>query len=104
MIGVLRDDFEQKVINGYERIAFGSIKDSIKLLFTQELNTRALGHMDLFSISEIKRPKGGGMEIKFFDRIKALQCLQEIENKSEGTESLYKVIEESARALKEDCK
>ena len=31
--------------------------------------------MDLYCISEIKRPKDGSMEIKFFDRLKALEKL-----------------------------
>lgn len=37
--------------------------------------------MDLFSVSEIKRPKDGSMEIKFFDRLKALEHL---ESETEG--------------------
>ena len=33
--------------------------------------------MDLYSVSEIKRPKDGSMEIKFFDPLKALEKLYE---------------------------
>ena len=59
--------------------------------------------MDLFNISEIKRKKGGDIEIKFFDRIKALERLGDLDSslrKGEGS-SLYSAIEMGARALGE---
>ena len=60
--------------------------------------------MDLFNISEIKRKKGGDIEIKFFDRIKALEKLLDIcdEKGSFTGTSLYSAIASSAAALKED--
>lgn len=69
---------------GYQRLAFGGIADAIRLLFTdQDFDTSQLDSMDLYNISDIKKPKGGGMEIKFFDRLKALECLERIENNSQ---------------------
>ena len=59
--------------------------------------------MDLFNISEIKRKKGGDIEIKFFDRIKALERLGDLDassGKGAGS-SLYSAIEMGARALGE---
>lgn len=61
---------QTKLVEGLERLAFGNVTDAIKLLFCDELNTRILNKLDLFNISEIKRPKGGGIEIKFYDRLK----------------------------------
>ena len=35
--------------------------------------------MDLFPITEIKRPRTGGIEMKFCDRLKALEKLAQLE-------------------------
>ncbi len=57
--------------------------------------------MDLFNISEIKRKKGGDVEIKFFDRLKALEALEELSAFSESeNSSLYSAIEKGALALR----
>lgn len=60
--------------------------------------------MDLFNISEIKRKKGGDIEIKFFDRLKALERLCELCGESDGeSHSLFSAIEKGANALGDDC-
>ena len=64
---------------GYERLAFGSIADAVKLLYMEDPPPDTLEKMDFFPISEIKRPKDGAMEIKFFDRLQALECLERSE-------------------------
>ena len=96
-------DEKERIMEGYSKIAFGSIRDPIKLLFCEELNPRALSRMDLFAISEIKRPKGGGIEIKFFDRIKALQCMENfaMENRAEG--GFYEALERSVREEEDEA-
>lgn len=58
---------------GFHRLAFGGIHDAVRLLFCEDVNPRTLKNMDLFAVSEIRRPKNGGMEIRFFDRIEALR-------------------------------
>ena len=62
---------------GYQRLAFGSICDAISLLYKSDPSKEDLEGMDLFLVSEIKRPKDGSMEIKFFDRQKALERMYE---------------------------
>ena len=67
-----------KVEKGLEKLAFGDVSDAVKLLFISDGEAvESLGKLNLFNISEIKRPRGGGMEIKFFDRIKACERLRE---------------------------
>lgn len=61
---------------GYERIAFGNVSDAVSLLFDADPAARDLNSCDLFNVAEIKRPKEGALEIKFFDRIKALEKLE----------------------------
>lgn len=98
---------QKKVIDGLSRLAFGDIQDSVKLLFESEENILAsLPTLDLFNISEIKRQKGGGMEIKFFDRIKALEKLREIIGADEKhtAVSFYEALEKSADSIREGYK
>lgn len=82
---------------GYERLAFGNISDCIQLLYMDKPDLKALENMDLFMISEIKKPKDGSMEIKFFDRVKALEKLCEVQqNSQENSVPFYKALENSA--------
>lgn len=92
----------KRIQRGYERLAFGGIADAVRLLFTEEPDLAALGKMDLYNIAEIKRPKGGGMEIKFFDRIKALQCLEALNVEGGEQLPLYRTLQECALSFKEN--
>lgn len=87
---------------GYERLAFGSISDAVSLLYLENPTKEELAGMDLYCVSEIKRPKDGSMEIKFFDRLKALEKLmQESEPKEQTvTSPVYDAILKGALALK----
>lgn len=67
---------------GYQRLAFGNTSDAVSLIFSKEPGESELGSMDLFMISEIKKPKDGSLEIKFFDRLKALEKLEQISSDS----------------------
>ena len=91
---------EEEICKGLKRLAFGEIKDAIYLLFANESEiAEKLPSLDLFNISEIKRPKGGGMEIKFFDRIKAVEKLRDIKGASPSQPlSFYKALEEGAKS------
>lgn len=81
---------KSEVENGLRRVIFGSITDALKLLKIDEIKLDDLETLDLFSVSEIKFNKSGGVEIKFFDKIKALEKLWEISEKSaEGSESNF---------------
>lgn len=93
-----------ELIAGYRRLAFGSVADAVRLLLASDgdepLNPDTL---DLFSVSEIKRPKGGGLEIKFFDRQKALDRLAELqETAADSALPFYKALERSAAAIGKD--
>lgn len=95
----------QNISEGYYRLAFGCVSDAVKLLFSDEITPSQIEQMDLFGISEIKRKKGGDVEIRFFDRLKALDRLSEMNanEKSSESSSLYSAIEKGALALEADC-
>lgn len=66
---------------GLKRLAFGSCTDAVYLVFADELPPAdTIAQLDLFNVSELKRVKGGGVEVKFFDRMKAMEKLFELEN------------------------
>lgn len=91
---------EEEVTAGLRRIAFGSVADAVRLLFLQEdPELTCLDEMDLFCVSEIKRPKGGGMEIKFCDRLKALERLAELCGSEDSPLPFYQALEKSAQKL-----
>ena len=90
---------EETALEGFRRLAFGDIRDAVRLLFCDEVNPRMLRNMNLFAVSEIRRPKGGGMEIRFFDRIEALRLLSELESAGGGANDVLRAIERGAEAL-----
>ncbi len=85
---------------GLQRLAFGSIADAVKLILSAGTdNSPDADALDLFNVSEIKYTCGKGMEIKFFDRLKALERLGEITDgeKSNSALSFYEALERSAK-------
>lgn len=93
----------EEIAAGYRQLAFGSVADALKLVYAENNPEGiALEKLDMFNVSEIKRPKGGGIEIKFFDRMKALEHLEALSN-GDGKEStalpFYTALEKSAKAL-----
>lgn len=96
------------VKSGLERLAFGSICDSIKLILSGEgIDFNKIDTMDFFQISEIKKPKDGCFEIKFFDRLKALESLSKLyQNNIEDNQSnsFFSALEKSALYIEEDLK
>lgn len=87
---------------GYRRLAFGKISDAVSLLYMENPSREQLEHMDLFMVSEIKRPKDGSMEIKFFDRLKALERLTDDSERENGAAPFYDAIARGAEALRSD--
>ena len=97
-----RREEQKNISEGYYRLAFGCISDAIKLLFTDEITSAEIESLDLFNIAEIKKKKGGDIELKFFDRLKALEKLQNISCESDSEDnSFYSAIEKGASALRE---
>ena len=85
-------------------MAFGCFADAVSLLFKDEISPEEIKQMDLYNISDIKRKKGGDIEIKFFDRLKALEHLQQIscQEEKDPAVSLFSAIEKGAAALRDE--
>lgn len=73
---------------GLKKLAMGSVSDAVRLLYEDSPSADTLSKMNLFMVSEIRR-KDNSVEIKFFDRLKALAQLGEsAEHTSSGNELL----------------
>lgn len=92
-----------EVTAGLRRLAFGCINDAVSLAFNEDFDPSALKQSDLFCVSEIKVNRGKGVEIKFFDRLKALEKLSSLigQGEKESENSFFKAIEDGAAALQD---
>ncbi len=86
---------------GYRRLAFGSIADAVRLCLGRCAD-EDIEKLDLFCVQELKCTEKG-VEVKFFDRIKALERLSELSStNSDSAIPFYRALEQSAIALKEN--
>lgn len=97
--------FWREAVAGLRRLAFGSGADALRLF--DQAEAKNADSLDLFNVSEMKFGKNGTVEIKFFDRQKALEKLAELSKPEEETEtSFYAALERSgaivSTALEED--
>lgn len=97
LTGNLRCDGTENVDCGLSRLAFGSVNDAVSLIFADDEKID-ISTLDLFNISEIKRQKGGAVEVKFFDRLKALETLYEIRQRgnTDAAKSFFDALKSSA--------
>lgn len=92
-----KKSIEEQVSDSLKKLASGDVSDAVSLLFLsdEEVLSR-LPKLNLFNVSEIKRPRGGGMEIKFFDRIKACEKLREqVIKNDDSSMGFYQALEKS---------
>ena len=97
----LRTLYESVAVSGLYRLACGGAGDALTLLYSDSLTPEQLSELDLSRVSEIKRTDKG-VEIKFCDRVKAIDKLSELlggdaENRSAG--GLLEAMMLSAQAL-----
>lgn len=97
---------EDAVKIGLSRLAFGEINDVIEIVLSDEpIGLNRLFKMNFFNISEVKRLKGGGLEVKLFDRQKAMEKLMEIYDRSDGktqTKEFFEALSQTASASEGD--
>ena len=81
-------------------LAFDSPADAVKLLLRSEnLSDRKIKKLDLSLISGVKRSGNGITEIKFYDRLKALDCLSRFVSDDDNSQSSFlAALEKSAMA------
>ncbi len=92
-----------EVESGLRRLAFGDLSDVIRLITTENISDLSLEKMDLMLVSELKYSKNG-VEVKLFDRMKALLKLAELAEAAaeSGEEGFFEALNKSAAALGSD--
>ena len=97
----IRSIYESTAVCGLYRLAYGGVSDALTFINREIIREEDLRALDLRNVSEIKRTDKG-VEIKFCDRMKAVDKLQEIlgaSAESGGGSGLLDAILLSAEAL-----
>ena len=66
--------------------------DAVRLAFADDITPAMIERADLFAVAEIKRDRGGKVEMKFFDRQKALEKLIDCEREESGAAGAENLI------------
>ncbi len=105
-LGTLTEMSGNIVRSQLDRIVTGRVNDAVALAFADEpLTAEQIARLDLDCISEIKHPKGGGCEIKFTDKLKAIESLHQISNSvntNETAQSFLDAIRSAGNSEKEE--
>ena len=92
----------KEVIDGYRRLAFGSNRDVLRLMFSDEALSRStLEKLNIFNVSSIKRDKSGAVEIKFYGRLDALEHLEGLCAATEGRDGVKAFYDAIARSVED---
>lgn len=90
-----------QVSQGLRRLAFGDVNDCVEILLKKDEQMPNFANLDLFHIKEIKTSKTSGFEMRFHDRIAALETLININGGENSNLDLYKALMHSANMLGE---
>jgi hypothetical protein len=99
---IIREHRDDAALAGLVRLAAGNIGDVVKLVCQSAApEAEELSSMDLFAVSDLKRGKDGGLEVKLYDRLKALELLLTHQAGDEGAGSLYAALDAAVSGLSE---
>ena len=87
----------EDVLRRLAQLAFGQANDGVRLAL--QGREAEVENLDLSAVAEIRVTDKGGMEIKFVDRVKALETLcglLESSGGGQGAEELYRVLAAAA--------
>ena len=96
--------FRDTLLCSVFRLMTSDNNDAVRLLYHDEMSDDEISEMNLSGVAEIKRTKDKSVEIKFFDRIKALDRLSELNSivaDSPSAGGLLEAMRLSAQALHE---
>ncbi len=103
MCAMFSGHVRDQVMSGLERLAFGEVSDAVRLVLAEECPAEEeMRRMNLFNLSEIKRVKGGGVEIKIFDRQKALEKMMEFAGNADQRAAARSLLSAIAGADEDD--
>lgn len=65
----------ERVVQRLYEMALGRANDAVRLAYFQEPTEEEIRRLELGAVAEFRRSNLGSVEIKFIDRVKALQAL-----------------------------
>lgn len=86
------------VIRQLWRIACSRPSAAVALAYLEQPSRETIQRLDLGAVSEFRRNSAGSVEIKFVDRVKALQALYELLGggmDSEEVDAFFRALEEA---------
>ena len=91
---ILRED----AIRRLAELAFGRANDAVALAMSAPLSREAVAALDLSAVAEFKVTDKGGVEVKFLDRVRALEALcAALDGRiSTGADDFFRALEDSA--------
>lgn len=95
--------FRDTLLCSVFRLMTADNNDAVRLLYHEQISDEEIREMNLSGVAEIKRAKDKSVEIKFFDRIKALDKLSELNgvvSDSASAGGLLEAMRLSAQALR----
>ena len=91
----------QSLLGEIRRLAGSPANDAVRLAFLAPEEMDQLDQLDLSAVTEFKRNSNGTVELKFVDRLEALQWLLEKNAEDPKAERLYGALEQNAERLPE---
>ena len=87
----------EQLIRQVRRLTRARVNDAVKLAYLSGEALEAIDGLDLTAMTEFKRAGNGAVEIKFTDRLKALQVLEKLmelirENRETEAEELLRTL------------
>ena len=86
----------KQLLEQMRALACAKVNDAVKLAYLPEEEREAIGKLDLSALIEFRRSGAGTVELKFADRMKALERLLELSGPSgeEQLDSLFRRMED----------
>ena len=86
----------EQLLEQMRTLACARVNDAVKLAYLPEEEREAIGKLDLSALIEFRRSGAGTVELKFADRMKALERLLELSGPSgeEQLDSLFRRMED----------
>ena len=86
----------EQLLEQMRALACAKVNDAVKLAYLPEEEREAIGKLDLSALIEFRRSGAGTVELKFADRMKALERLLEMSGPSgeEQLDSLFRRMED----------
>jgi hypothetical protein len=95
-----REHRTDTALAGLVRLGLGEVNDVAGLVCrAQPPESEELAMMDLFALSELKKGKDGGLEVKLYDRMKALELLLSHQAGGEEAGSFYSALDAAVSGM-----